>query len=735
MADGERARVELVCSLPADAVAYAASGFEAANRLSRWEVRVICQSADVDLDALIGTPATLKLQDDWEATERHIDLVIVDATYQREQRDGHHFAIGLSEAEYVCTLRSGYRVFNDKGTKDIVTKVLTDAGIPADKLVWRLKGTWYLERKYCVQYDEPEWFFIERLLADEGITYWFDRVGDDTKIVFGDDPGSHEGISGHAALLFAEAAGMVAYRHFDELEVTERLTTTKVHVREYDVRAPKVFIEGKAGQGPRQYFEYPAAVLTADAAAARAKVRLQQLTRYEKEAVGRSDCVRIQPGRIVDIEGAEDGLSGKYLVTQVQHTWVGQDTRIGDAKQHEYRNHVVMVPVGEAAFRPDLPHGVPKVSGIEMALTTGPSGEEIHVDDLGRLKLRFPWDRSGIMDDKSSYWVRSLQMAMGMSMLLPRVGWEVPVAYLDGDPDRPFVLGRLYNASAVLPYDLPGHGPTTSLQSATSPGGGSTNEVRMGDSGGSQEVFIHASKDQSVTVGGSADTTVSANMTHDVGLALKVGIHASQTLSVGASQSVNVGTDYVVEVGGGRTEMVGAMESIKLTANRYLGIKGSYSELVGALYGLQCNQSNLTVKAAFTQLVGSGMGLTCGLGASESVSAARTEIVGGGQSFTIGSGMGESVKGAKTLTAGANNEKAGGGHSTDVKAAGTISVGGSAKIVAGGDFTMKAPTITIDVSGDITAKDVKIGGGKVKVSCKATLKGSVKRSAGSETGG
>src|SRR5262249_8447072 len=153
----------------------------------------------------------------------------------------------------------------------------------------------------------------------------------------------------------------------------------------------------------------------------------------------------------------------------------------------------------------------------ESAVTTGPGGEEIHVDDYGRVKLRFLWDRSGIGDDRSSHWARSLQPAISAPMMLPRVGWEVVVAYLDGVPDHPFVLGRLYTATAVAPYGLPGAGASSGLQTRTTPGGAAVQEVRMSDDAGSEGYSVEAARDHTEDIGGDADTDTGIDEDHNVG--------------------------------------------------------------------------------------------------------------------------------------------------------------------------------------------------------------------------
>ncbi|APR80673.1 Hypothetical protein A7982_06020 [Minicystis rosea] len=707
------------------------SGTEAMNALSRWEVSILVDDPTIDPDAVIGQPATLSLVDDMEGSARNVGLVVTGVAFEGIGRDGAHYTVTLGSLLWFLTLRSGYRVFLDKTTKEIIDALLKDAGIPASQIVWRLSGE-YQPRPQTVLYDETDYNFFTRLLADDGISFWFDDLeGQGPVIVLADDAASHDGIEGKVELPFEGASGNAHERAIYDLVLTRVLAPSAVRVRDYDMRAPDVPIEGTAGAGGLEHYEYPSSVNDSDAAKRRAAVRLEQLRRHEQHAHAVANCVRLKPGRVMKIAGcADDWMNRAYLITGAEFT-LANGAR-ADAATSALECRVMLVPAGDMAHRPDIPRRPPRVAGVEPAITTGPGGEEIHVDDLGRVKLRFPWDRSGITDDKSSYWSRCVQINMGASMLLPRVGWEVPVAYVDGNPDRPFVLGRAYNGTAVVPYGLPGSAATTSLQSATSPRDGTTNEIRVGDTGGGQEMFVHATRDQTVTVGGSATTNVSVDETHDVKLAYQMSVGGSQSHTVGANQTVNIGTSYVTKVKGSRSEMIGGMESIKVTANRVLSIKGAYSELVGAVYGLQCNQANYTIKGAYTQLIGGSMSLKAGLGMSQGVAAARTEMVGGSRTIKASSGMNESITGAKSLTSGPDKETTDGDWTVEVGAAGNLTVGAGAKLTAGEALVLEAPEITVTVAGKINAKALQIGGGKLKAKSGTTsVKGSVKRTGGS----
>jgi type VI secretion system secreted protein VgrG len=696
-----------------------ASGTEAMSALPTWSVEVLSEDASLDLRKLIGAPAVLVFGDE-AGGSRPVPLMVSEASYAGAHRDGHRYQLRLDVRASRLGLRAGHRVFQGLTTQEIVDNILKDAGLPASEIVWRL-GARYQKRTYCVQHGETEWSFVRRLLADDGINVWFDHTADgEPRIVFGDGPSAHDSIEGPMTVAYQDASGMAkSAASFSALERTCELAHDSVEVRDFDVRQPDVPVVGTAGAGSHEWYEYPACVLNAEVAASRARVRLEQLQRTRVRLEGRSTCARLHPGRVVRIEGAADEMfSGEFLIVEVEHVLVAPSRNDGGPAQ-PYANRVALVPFEkDRAFRPEVPQDAPRVSGVETAVVTGPAGEEIHVDDLGSIKVRSRWDRSGANDDKSSLWVRCLQMNMQGSMLLPRVGWEVPVVYFDGNPDRPFVLGRLYNGGAPAPYGLPGKKATSTLQSATSPSNGTTQEIRLGDDAGSQEVFIHATKDQSVTVGGTNTVNVGVDETHDVQKSSVVTVHGSQTTSVGGSQSVTVGADCGVSVKGGRAESIGGVETVGVTGSYNLACKGAYAEVIGGLYGLECNQSNTVVQGAFTQTIGGAMVLTAGLGTNNSVAAARVELVGGTRSFTAVTSYAESVRGAKKITSGASSDTAGTDIVTHVSGVGSIKIGGTASLRAGGPLAVEAPKITINVGGSINAKGgatLKIGG-KVEVS-------------------
>jgi type VI secretion system secreted protein VgrG len=725
--------ITLACKPLGDSVVIAARGVEAMDALSNWELSVRAAHA-VALNDLLGAHATITLIDEIEGSKRPIALVVIDATIEGRARSGGFlYALTLAEPEHALTMRVGYKMFLEKTSEQIVTEILKAAGIAPAAIIPRANGA-YPVRMHCPQYAESEWAFVTRLLADDGISFWFETTETgEHQILLGDATGSHAGIVGDTLVPYMSAEKGTLLRSFFELWWEESVVTDATHLRDFDIRHPDVYLEGKEGDGELMHFEYPANVLDGGAAQAKAKRRLEQLQRERVVVRGKTRNVRLAPGRLIDIQGGgSDLFEQRHLITRLEHDF----SRRRDLTVYE--NVASMSPAkgsdgaALAPFRPAI-IAPPSLMHMESAVTTGASGEEIHVDDLGRVKLRFMWDRANVLDDKSSNWIRALQYPLGASMLLPRVGWEVVVGYLDGLPERPFVLGRVYNATAVVPYSLPAASATTSFQSHTTPGDGTTQEIKMSDGAGKEEFLVHATKDFSVNVGGTHTTNVDGPEEHAVGLNLTSNILGSSTHTIGGKQQVDVGLEIVHVVKGSSTEIIGAAEIINVTGNRAVVANSYYAELVGAAYGLTCNQSNVNTTGVFTRAVAGNKKMLAGIGVTESVAGARTHIVRGWRTVSLKKSYSESIIGGKrSKVSGIVNDHAGGDWGIQASYANITC--DAAALHSGSKMSITAPKITIECS-TLLAETLEIGG-KFKVKGGMfEVSGNVTREQGGEVGG
>ncbi|HVK66980.1 MAG TPA: type VI secretion system tip protein TssI/VgrG [Polyangium sp.] len=730
--------VAFACEPLGETVVLSLDGREIMDDLSSFEI-VVHAASEVDLEALVRAPCVIVLSDPEEGTARAIQLVVMEVAEEGGRGRDRALSLRLADPLAPLALRDGVRVFQDKTSEEVVTEVLAGAGVPRDGIVARLSGEYPLY-PLCTQHGEAEWDFVRRLLAREGISFWTETAEDGVwRVLFGDGTASHEGIDGDPRLPFAGPGATRArgVRALLSLAWEAGLSHDRVFVRDFDVDHPDVYLDGEAGEGALEWLEVPALVPDARAAAARAKRRLEQLRRDEVKVTATSDCMRLQPGRLVEVVGGGvDLFDQRFLVSEVRHTFA-RPLRDG-GKGSPYRNEVVLRPTRGEGGEERPPHRPairkePRIHHVESAVVTGPPDEEIHTDSLGRVKVRFLWDRSGITDDRSSSWVRAMQWPLGGAMMIPRVGFEVAVSFLDGLPDRPFVLGRLYNATAVHPYVLPSARAVTALQSWTSPEDGTTQEIRFGDEAGAEAFFVHASRDLSVRVGGDHRQTTDGDEAHVVGLGLAAHVAGAEDVTIGGSQRLDVGKPVHVAVDGANAESMAA-EIVAVTGNRVVLAGGGYEESVGGAYVLQCNQSNTKTTGTFSRIVGGSKFVSAGLSVTESVAGARTYVCRGARVVTCAGAYSESVKGGKRSTAGVVTENAAADHGIAGPTGKLAS--GEVALRAGGTFSIAASQITINVSGALSAGALSITGGALRATSGTTsIEGTVKRDQGGEVGG
>jgi type VI secretion system secreted protein VgrG len=356
--------------------------------------------------------------------------------------------------------------------------------------------------------------------------------------------------------------------------------------------------------------------------------------------------------------------------------------------------------------------------GAQVAVTTGPAGKEIHPDKLGRVKVIFPWDRLGKADDSSSLWIRTCQLPLGGSMLTPRVGWETYLNFTDGDPDLPFVFGRMYNGKTPPPYALPEHKTRMAIQTATTPGGGSSNEIRMDDKAGSEEMFMNASKDAAVSAGNNATESVGNNETRSVGSnhslsvtdSMSASITGSQSLSVGGNQTVHVST--FMSIGGNRDLKAGGDHKRTVTGASTLTIGGMQVDLVA---GSADEQGMATmgdkVGAALVELTASNRTVTVKGSRTETVGAAKVIISGGGRSVEIGAGLKHMVAGAIVTSIK--------GDRSDSSEGDFLEIAGGAQLIKATNVVFQADDLLSVVMGastiTLTPASVSIAGTKITI--------------------
>ncbi len=527
---------------------------------------------------LVGQPATVLLGR--EEVEQMLDGLVSEASMRLTELEGA-FAVTLTVESRIGLLRHSvdHRTFIDMDVRAIVTAVLDEHGLLEDRQRWSLSES-YENRSMTVQYEESALDFVSRLLEEEGITFVSSSDEDGELFEFFDKSSAQSPIEGDPGVAFERSAGLEAEADaFIVMNEGAKMTAGKVMLREYDFEKPALDLKGEAEAGAFTDLErYEAHVGPFDPTqlARWAKVRLEAEVGAQRRISLEGHCLRMTPGRVFELEDAPGDASGEYLVTAVRHSYAL------DAGGF-VRTSVTAQPK-DVPYRQPLETKSPIAWGHDTAFIVAPEGSEvetIHTDEHGRVKVRFRWDRSDRVADDASAWMRVAQLQTAGSQVLPRIGWEVVVEYLEGDPDRPIVTGRLYNGAVPPPYALPEGRTRTALQSASTPGGNGRNEIRLEDAKGKEEVAISAQKNQTINVANDSTESVAVNSKREIGANLTVTVGGDEKISINSGVKSGAASEDLT-VGGSRELTVDAVMGIGASGAIETSIGGSLTAMIGS---------------------------------------------------------------------------------------------------------------------------------------------------------
>jgi type VI secretion system secreted protein VgrG len=706
--------------------------FHVAERMSAlFEVTIValCENPDIDFEAVAGQPMSFTMRKDvdgvgtrtWTGICSHIEQLGV------EERGLSTYKLVLAPALWLLTQRRNHRMFQLQSEVDIARKLLGEWNIPKEE---KLSGS-YKKRKYRVQYGESDFTFLCRMLEDAGIGFYFQTDEGATKLVLHDKPQSNP--ERGPAIAFRDNATVADREHITEVRIGRRVRPGKYTVRDHDYRRPPSYdlrssamVSGGVEEALERFHYVPGGFLF-ESDKGEATPIADDKGRYrtdEKEALAlaqrRLDAKRA-PARTITFDTNTVDLAPGTVVSFLDHPkselapgktfLVTSSTQSGDPNGR----WVCTCEAVTAAFpyHPPLLTPKPKTSGVESATVVGPPGEEIHTDEFGRVRVHFHWDRESKMDDKSSCWMHVSQPWGGTGFggtNLPRIGQEVIVDFLGGDPDRPIIVGRVYTNLQKTPYKLPDNKTQSGWQSRSSPGGSASNynEIMFEDKKGQELVRMQAEKDLDKLVKNDESVRIGHDRTKQVGHddALTVGndrtreVGHDETVSIGNDRTRQVGHDETVSIGNDRTRMVGNNEAVTVGNNRTKSIGVNESLFVGANQNEEIGANrSVQVGANHTENIGANMALTVGMAKAETVALASAETVGAAKALTVG--------GAYAITVGAmmttnvalvQNESVG--------LTKTVTVGDKVELICG------AASIILEKSGKIaiTGTEISVNG-------------------------
>ncbi len=704
--------------VPVDATVVAFHAREGLSALFDARVDFLTAEAGLDLSAMLWSTACVTLSaGQGSSPPRSLHGVIEEARYLGADGIWHRYRLRLRPSLHGLAYRVRTRIFQELSAVDIVKKVFEDAGIPSDAVRWDTQGT-YPVRTYCAQWKESELAFVLRLLEDEGIFYWFEHTEVDHVLCLGDGPSVHQSIEGDAILPIRSHEGQDIETLWHPILET-KLTHDAYKSRDWFFESPAAPLEAVDGEeGARRFYEYPGGYEDTAEGGRLARVRLEEAWHDRNVLRAESDCLRLAPGLKFELVDAEpELLVREYLVTSVEHRLEVREREAGGGSLFGRYSSVLRAIPSDVAFRPPRVTPKPIASGLESAVVTGPGGEEIHVDEYGRIKVHFYWDREGAVDDTATCWIRFQQMNTSGAMILPRLGWEVHVAFVDGDPDRPVALHKAYNQETLPPYGLPANKTQSALQSSTSPGGGSTNEIRLQDGNGGMEFFLHSSKDLAVVVANDENETVGVDAAETVGATFTSSVGGDETGSVGANQSISVTTNSATETVGSKTVTVGGNDDWGITGNFGFGTGGDRTEDIGGLMNVLANKVAETFNANHTRSVGAVQAIISATAIAETVGGSKTESVGAAKALITPKEYAEAISGTKTLNSGAVTVKTGGDVTYGAKGAIALTAAGVISIECGEDCMITGSQVRV-TSGSATLKG---GGGELKLGGSITI--------------
>lgn len=518
-----------------------------------------------------------------------------------------HYQMVVEPALARAAFQSDSRIFQHQNSEKIIRTLLQKNRVENVSFE-PLPSDW--EREYCVQYRETDLAFIERLAAEEGWYYYFDHRADSHELRFG-----HQSIASPilGTLTYnAKPAGDRSFACLWRFDYCRKVTTTSQTLRDYTFLNPNYNLEHQhhsqasaltdnsasksAANSATVYekYDYPGRYKKDEQGNPFSLYRLESELALSETANAEGDDMRVIPGYGFTLEGhANSAFNQDWLVVRVEHS--GKQTGTLDEEAGEegnrYENTLFLIPHNKPWRSPLKPR--PIIRGTQVAHVTGPEGEEIYCDEWGRVKLQFPWDRLGNFDEHSSCWVRVVQGWAGAqygNMMIPRIGHEVLVKYLNGDPDQPIVVGRTYHSTTEPPYELPKHKTRMTIKSKTHKGNG-FNELRFEDEMGREEVFIHAEKDLNHIVKHDETTQVGHDRTEQVGRNETIHIGNDRTETVGQDEDLTINRDQIRSIGRNRITKIEKDDILNVNNNRRVNVHADSLIKVGQDLNIEIAQN------------------------------------------------------------------------------------------------------------------------------------------------
>ncbi len=550
------------------------TGHESVSRMFAFHVDLLSENDGIKFDDIVGQRVTVTVHLSETGKNRYINGFVSRFVQTGKDNRFTHYQAEIVPWLWFLTRNANCRIFQNMSVVDIIQKVFRDLGFQDFKN--STQGN-YQPLEYCVQYRETDFNFVSRLMEQYGIFYFFQHELSKHTLVLADSPNSFDPCPNQETARFETMGRVTNQQRITAFQVGHEFRSGQYAMNDYNFKTPLTDLDVTvptlyrvANNGAFEIYDYPGDYLNMGSGETMAKVRMQEEESGHEVGHGVSSCGAFTAGYRFDLEEHyRSDLNKSYVLMEVQHfanCGAAYQTTAAD-EEDLYTNHFTVIPK-TVDYRPMRITPRPVVQGPQTAVVVGPGGEEIYVDEFGRVKVQFFWDREGKANENSSCWIRVSQLWAGKkwgAMWIPRIGQEVIVDFLEGDPDRPIITGRVYNADQMPPYALPGEKTKSTIKSYSSKGGGGFNEIRFEDKKGSEQIFINAQKNQDVRVGADHMESIGHDMhltvEHDQKEKIKgdkhlqvVGDHnqkitGTESLNVGQDMEEKIGSKYSMDAG------------------------------------------------------------------------------------------------------------------------------------------------------------------------------------------
>ncbi|RQZ51732.1 type VI secretion system tip protein VgrG [Burkholderia sp. Bp9099] len=709
---------------------HALDGSDELGRLFEFRIDALADSHSLSLKDMLGKPVTVRIEQQ-DLSTRYLNGIVARATLCGRRAERHYgYELVVRPWLWLATRRSDCRIFQNRTVPDIVQEVLAPYGFPIEN---KLTDA-YVPREFCVQYNETDTAFVTRLMEFEGIYFYFRHAADSHTLVLCDAMSSHVALPGYETIPYIaqDRTAIADEERVDGWLPAQEVSVGKHQTADYDYMKPRADLSSQKVD-PRGHdhdsfasFEWPGGYRDDAPGAHYSRVRLEEQQAEHERASADTDVRGAAPGYLFTLAHCPRADQNReYLIVRCRYRFQENAYASDQGAEAVVHRTTMLVQPSSLPYRSPRETPRPRTNGPQTATVVGPPGEEIWTDQYGRVKLQFRWDRYGQSNQDSSCWVRVSSPWAGGGfggVQIPRVGDEVVVDFLNGDPDEPIVTGRVYNGEKMPPWGLPGSATQSGLLSRSSPGGTTdhANAFRFEDKKGAEQLWMHAERNFDAETEVDHSLSVGNNHTHTVGNDETMQVKNNRQRSVGQDETVNIGKNRVAQigvdethgVGGNRTRTVGKNETVTIAANRDATIGGIHTETVakaktetigegktlnvGQMYQTTSQDMKTLVASSHTEEIGAR---------TSTIANAHTHTVGGEHTVNVGANQTTNVQHQVTVNAGDQLSLVCGMSSIVMKRDGTITIQGVNVASTGSQsHSVRGTTVTSSATGEHTVE-------------------------------